>query len=343
MSTGSALGAPMPPPRLAWRALRPAALFVGAAVLAYGAALVVFGSQATWQAVQRLGAADIALAAGAVACSFVLRYLRWAWLLRGFGHRQSVGGGLRVYLAGLALTSSPGKAGETLRSVFLLRHGVPLPHSLSAFVADRLSDVIGVALLGALAAAFAGQRIVTLEVLTLAVLAGSFMLRAAARGAGWPALVVRVGAWAVVGRPLGSLLRGADVWALAWHPGRVPLFVAVAVAAYGVQALVFVHFASSIAVPLPVAEGIAIFASATLIGAASMVPAGLGVMEASLVLQLVRAGAAEDAALAVALLTRLVTFWFGLGVGALALLSLGLWPGAGAGDSTREAADADRA
>jgi uncharacterized membrane protein YbhN (UPF0104 family) len=343
MSTGSALGSPLPTARLAWRALRSAALLAGAAVLAYGIALVVFGSQATWEAVQRLGAADIALAAGVVACGFVLRYLRWALLLRGFGHRQPFGQGLRIYLAGLALTSSPGKVGETLRSVFLLRHGVALPQSLSAFVSDRLSDVIGVALLGAVAAAVAGQRIVTLELLTVAVLAGSFMLRAAARGSGWLALVARVGPWPVLGRPLGALLRGATVWALAWRPSRVPLYVAVAAAAYGVQALVFVHFTSSIALPIAVAEGIAIFASATLIGAASMVPAGLGVMEASLVLQLVQAGAAQDEALAVALLTRLVTFWFGLGVGALALLSLGLQPGAGTADSTREVADEDRA
>ncbi len=42
-----------------------------------------------------------------------------------------------------------------------------------------------------------------------------------------------------------------------------------------------------------------------------MVPAGLGVMEAALVLQLTLAGAAPDAAVAVALLTRLSTLWFG--------------------------------
>jgi uncharacterized protein (TIRG00374 family) len=116
-------------------------------------------------------------------------------------------------------------------------------------------------------------------------------------------------------------------WATVWRPGRVAAYAAVAFCAYGLQALVFAHFVGAVAQPLPVAQCVAIFASATLIGAASMVPAGLGVMEAALVLQLTQAGVAADSALAAALLSRLVTFWFGLLVGAGALLSLGFRPG----------------
>jgi uncharacterized protein (TIRG00374 family) len=74
----------------------------------------------------------------------------------------------------------------------------------------------------------------------------------------------------------------------------------------------------------------AIFASATLIGAASMIPAGLGAMEAALVYQLMAFGVGAPDAIAVAIATRVSTLWCGLLVGSIALLSFA------------QAADSDR-
>jgi uncharacterized protein (TIRG00374 family) len=63
-----------------------------------------------------------------------------------------------------------------------------------------------------------------------------------------------------------------------------------------------------------------IFVQATLFGAASMVPAGLGAMEAALVLQLTERGVGYGAAVSLAIAIRLVTLWLGMAIGALSLL-----------------------
>jgi uncharacterized protein (TIRG00374 family) len=94
-------------------------------------------------------------------------------------------------------------------------------------------------------------------------------------------------------------------------------------AAYGLQAAVFAYYVEAVALSLPVWWCVAIFSSATLLGAVSMVPSGLGVMEAALVVQLTVAGAAPEAAVAAALLTRLSTLWVGVAIGSGALISLG--------------------
>ena len=63
--------------------------------------------------------------------------------------------------------------------------------------------------------------------------------------------------------------------------------------------------AGSVSLP----QALLIFCSATLAGAASGVPGGLGVMEASLVWQLQAAGVAPVAALAATLALRASTLW----------------------------------
>jgi uncharacterized protein (TIRG00374 family) len=55
--------------------------------------------------------------------------------------------------------------------------------------------------------------------------------------------------------------------------------------------------------------------NATLLGAASMVPGGLGTMEASLVFQLMGHGAEKADAVAIAITTRCVTLWCGVFIG----------------------------
>ena len=313
------------------RLVAPSALLVGAAVLIYVLALAWSGPALTWEAARRLGWPGLLAGTAVASLTYGVRFLRWHFMLRILAHRIPWALNLRVYLSGLGLTSSPGKLGETVRSVFLLPHGVRLPDSLAAFFADRLSDVIGVALLGALAAAGSGQRLPLLEALAAAVLLLSFALRAGVTDPRWAGWVARLGRWGRVWRWLSAASFPALPWASLWAPRQVPVYVAAAVLAYGVQALVFAHFVAIVALPLPVLQCVAIFASATLIGAGSMVPAGLGVMEAALVLQLTLAGATPDAAIAVALLTRLATLWFGLLLGALALLSLARAPRATAG------------
>ena len=65
----------------------------------------------------------------------------------------------------------------------------------------------------------------------------------------------------------------------------------------------------------------AIFSSATLIGAATLVPGGLGAMDSALVLQLQSRGVGLPEALAVALAARASTLWLSWLIGLGALLS----------------------
>ena len=92
--------------------------------------------------------------------SYLLRFLRWQLYIKKSNKAIPFARHFLYYLAGFALTTTPGKAGETIRSVLLRPHGIRYPFSLAAFFTERFLDVIVVALLASLAVfAFAEYKV----------------------------------------------------------------------------------------------------------------------------------------------------------------------------------------
>lgn len=257
----------------------------------------------------------------ALSClSYLARFGRWHRFLEGLAYRVPVWADLRIYLAGFALTLTPGKAGETIRSFYLRPFGVPVPVSLGVFVSERLIDLLVVGLVACLALrAFPAQAWVGFVGLGLCVAVALFL-----RSAVLPALVGRV-----FGRGLGASMAGATATIRRLlAPGRVLaalLPTLVAWSAQGVSLFLVVNALGHGVDPLGV---IGIYCVAILAGAVSFLPGGLGATEAVIVLLLVATGIpAADAVLA-SLLTRGLTLWLAvlIGLGATASLALAAPP-----------------
>jgi uncharacterized protein (TIRG00374 family) len=117
---------------------------------------------------------------------------------------------------------------------------------------------------------------------------------------------------------LASAAAPLAAWARAWSSWRVLPWVLMAGLAYGIQAVVFFLFVNQVHAGVPWVRCVEIFSSSILIGAASLVPGGLGAMDAALVWQLQSAGVPLEAAMAATLATRVCTLWFAWLVGLLA-------------------------
>lgn len=282
------------------------------------------GGEQTFDAVRRIGGGWVAIGLGLTLVNFALRALRWHVLLRVAGARVPVLNSIAIYVGGIGLGASPGKLGETLRSVFLLRHGVRVGTSLAAFFVDRLSDLLAVLVLAACAASWArigdtdGARwwavvalvLVCAWLLTMLVRSGRLeKLLGNAPALGWRR---RVQDWLHAA--------GGDYLHL-WRPRLAVASVLLSLVAYALQGLIFAGMVAQVAPQVATLRAIGIFAAATLAGAASLVPGGVGPMELALVLLLAREGLDAPSALAAALSLRVVTFWFGmlLGAGGLSL------------------------
>ena len=290
----------------------PVLFFVGVGGAAYLAVAIWAGWQDVTAALSSLGWALAVLGLGASTLNYLLRFLRWIVICRALTISVPWRWNLKIYLAGLALTASPGKIGETVRSAFLLPFGVPVATSLAAFFVDRLADVVGVLLLAALTAS-ADTRWAYGLLALLALGAGFVMARSG----------TALGKWTSHLSQSHPRLHGIFTWLRtasvrvgdAWRMRRILLFVVIAMIAYGLQGAVFARYVTSMWPAIDPTTAFHFFLISTLAGAASTLPGGLGAMEASLIALLVREGMPLALATSATIGIRLVTLWFGILIG----------------------------
>ena len=86
--------------------------------------------------------------------NYFLRFCRWQWYLAHLGHRLPPLRHLAYYVAGFAFTTTPGKMGEAVRSLYLRPHGVGYADSLAALFVERFLDLLAVLMLSLLVTRF---------------------------------------------------------------------------------------------------------------------------------------------------------------------------------------------
>ncbi|UMR32518.1 flippase-like domain-containing protein [Massilia sp. MB5] len=278
--------------------------------------MVVYAGMATQADWAALGAAASALPAALWAqlallslLSYLLRFARWHRFIAALGHHVPGMRNLEIYLAAFALTLTPGKAGETIRSVYLHRYGVSYPHSIAAFVSERLLDLLAVGGMASLAITIFPEQQHWMLAAIACILISVFLLRSRllaligkrlARGAAPAAKAVATIRFLLSGRRLAV---ATALSLMAW-------------AAQGISLYLIVH---ALGYQLPASTVIAIYCLSILAGAASFIPGGLGATEAAIVLLLSATGVSQADAIIASLINRSLTLWLAISIGVMAM------------------------
>ena len=249
--------------------------------------------------------------------NYLLRFLRWARYLALLEAPVPWRINLDAYFAGFALTTSPGKVGEMLRSVLLKPHGVPSAASVAAFFAERVSDLLAILVLAAVGLwAYAPAR--PIVGLALAAVVVALLL------VQWTALIAAIDRWAQA-RPQKWARLVVKLCEVVLHFRRcfslpaMGMGLALGVVAWFAEGLGFWWLLLALDHPLPLSTAVFIYAFAMLVGALSFLPGGLGGSEAAMVALLSLNGFPEASAVSATLICRLATLWFAVGLGALFL------------------------
>jgi len=260
------------------------------------------------------------LFASSAACCLI-RFVRWHWLLRRVGHKVPLGRGLLAYVAGFAFTATPGKVGELVRIRYLQPMGVPPQRVIAAFVYERALDVLVVLALASLAATPLGLLPFAAAFVALVVLAVVLL----ARNPHWATRVAAIPqrwGWHGLARlmeTLGEGFAGVRVWT---NPAALTVSLLLGAVAWSVQSLAFVWFLGQLGALVPWTTAMAVFPLAQLVGAASMLPGGIGSTEAAVVSLLVASGVLANTAALAAVGMRIATLWGAIAWGLAALLWL---------------------
>ena len=272
------------------------------------------GSDTLAQGLHQLGAAGFLLLLSCSLANYGIRFARWQFYLRHLGYRVPRGRSFAYYLAGFALTTTPGKAGETVRSLYLRNHGVPFSDSLSLFFTERFLDVVAmgiIALLALLMLPGYGFLLFVVASFFLIILAFMFshptLRHLAALGDRW--LPTRLNH---LFRHLLTLLHSA---ARLFQPAPVLLGLLIGLSAWLLQGLAFYVLLIALGFEIAPHMALAIYAVGILGGALSMIPGGIGATETGMALLLASVGAPPAVALSAPLIIRIATLWFAVTLG----------------------------
>jgi uncharacterized protein (TIRG00374 family) len=289
------------------------AVYVGFSVWAdarsVGAALAGF----TWSV--------FAAAIGLAFANYLIRFARWQYYLRVLRLDVPIGESFLVFLAGFALTVTPGKLGEAIKALLLREsRGIPAARTAPIVIAERLTDLTGLLLLAALGAFTFDVDRTFLLVATGFIVAGLAVVSIEPLARFALGLVTRLPRMERFSAKLNEFYEST---ATLLRPVPLLLGVGFSVVSWYCECLAFwliVGGFPGASIERPAATFI--YAAMTIAGAISFLPGGLGVTEAGMLALLGKfaVGAGRGVAAAATFLTRLATLWFAVVVGLGALL-----------------------
>lgn len=292
--------------------------------------VAVFAVFSIYADVAKLGDRFLKFAPSAVAFALVLasgnyavRFVRWHLYLRRVAVQVPLGTSLLVFVAGFAMSVTPGKLGELVKAVLLKETSGADPARVApVVVAERATDLLALVILGVLGVATYGvaREMVVVAAAVTAVAIFLLAWRPAAH-----ATIGLIGKIPKLGRLAPKLLNSYDHMEQLVRPWPLTWATALATLAWLCECVGFALIVNGFpGAHVDLGLATLIYAATTVAGALSFLPGGLLVTEASMTLMLVASAQGLDrpAAVAATILTRLCTLWFAVVLGLVCLLLL---------------------
>lgn len=243
--------------------------------------------------------------------SYLLRLARWHCFIVALGHKVPILRNLEVYLAAFALTLTPGKAGEAVRSICLHPYGVSYPHSIGSFFSERFLDLVMVGVLASFTVSiFRKERPLMLAAIDRFVIA-FLLLRSR--------LLTLIGRRAARSSVVGHATMLVATARFLLSGSRLAVAAPLSLLAWTAQGISFYLIVHAFGYELAASTVVAIYCLSLLVGAASFIPGGLGATEAAIVLFLSAAGVGQMDAITASLVSRSLTLWLAVGIGVVAM------------------------
>lgn len=251
---------------------------------------------------------------------YLLRAVRWGYLMRRLDHPMTARDAVFTQLAGMTMSVTPARVGEVVKA-YLARElaGLPMPRGIAAVLCERLADLIGVLALSAGAISLMGDTLPALITVAILVATGTWLL-----GSSWfHRVVLRVASrqpWMRDHNDSVTAVWDAVRALLAYRPLAVS--IGLSFLAWGLEGVAFGLCIRAIGFDgFTLGLAAAVYAIASVLGALTFLPGGIGLTEVSMTGLLVAAGMSGSDASVATLIIRIVTMWLGVALGWLALLS----------------------
>ena len=246
-----------------------------------------------------------------VLIAYFVRFLKWSLFLKSADVHLKLKDNLFVFFSGMGMIITPAKVGEIWKG-WLIRdiNGEKLSKTVPVVITDRVTDVIGLVILSLLGIFYYKNGIYILIILLL-IFVGFFIALKSEKISGKMISILekRAGKYSKDIKTMHTtflqLMNPKNMVGLSFLSAFAWFFECLALY------FVIIGFGQSLNVILSTF----VFSFASLVGAISMIPGGLGVAEATLSGMLQYFGLTSVDSIGAAMIIRFGTFWFGAVLG----------------------------
>lgn len=263
--------------------------------------------------------------------NYAIRYVKWQYYLHRIDVRLSNSDSLRVFLAGFTLTATPGKIGEAIKGYFIYDlNGTHVAKTAPLVLSERVTDLLAMVILALVGFGLGAQGSEQMEALLL--LGGIVLVAAVVLGRRefYNRLLKRLTTVGPLKRFSDSCDFIEDTMARSLSPRPMIISTAISLPGWFMECLelwLLLSILSGAGLPslalsslVLLLQATFIHSAASVIGAITFMPGGLGTYEmTSMLLMTMLIGLSDPVAGAATILIRFVTLWFSVIVGFAAL------------------------
>ena len=255
------------------------------------------------------------IALGFALTNYALRLARWTYYLRLLDIHIDAKSNVAIFVSGLSMAISPGRVGELAKSYFLKeKFNVPVATSSAAVITERITDLIAVVFLSLWGLILIPHQWGFVLVIVSTVLLGAF-------------IVFVVSSWGsdkILRFPVPRKWRpfieeSREAFRCLFAPKPLLFALILGVLAWLAEGAAMWFVLRGLDTGVSFTDAVSVYAVATLLGAATMLPGGLVGTEGSMVALLQQLDLTKTLASSGTFIIRLSTLWFAVVLGLLGL------------------------
>lgn len=250
---------------------------------------------------------------GLVLVSYGLRFLKWEYYLRELDITIPARTSFLVFYSGLMMVVTPGKAGEVWKAWFLRKlRDVPVTQTVSVVGAERVTDLLALSAFALLGLVVYNQSSTVVLGIIAVFVTGIGLLQ-------WRSFCLRairtIEPLPLIGTLADDLRTFYDGSYRLFQLTPLSVALGLSLLAWGLEGVALFILLEGFGVPSSLLESLFVFGFGSVVGAASLLPGGLGAAEASMVGLLVVLGYSHAIAVSATIVIRVGTLWFGAAIG----------------------------
>ncbi len=250
-------------------------------------------------------------------CNYLFRFFKWDYYLSLIKVKVGKIDSLSIFMSGLVMSVTPGKMGELLKSYLVKElNQTPVSKTLPIIFAERITDFISLlflALIGAYVYNYGRDIVIGVSVFFFIV-----VVIISNKGIALPVLKL-LEKNSFLQKHLVSIHNAYESSYQLLRPVPILKMSLLSLGSWFFECLGYYIILINFDIDVSLLWATFSYGFATIVGAITMLPAGLGVTEGSLTLLLIQKGAPKEIAVASTFIVRVVTLWFAVLVGVISV------------------------